>query len=104
MENQEAANVFKFENKHLTKMIAKHDNIIIESHDEQNQFESIIEGSKIGDDVTLGYDGKFMIDILKQIELKTNKVLCVKISSPVKPFIIEDDSNTTYLLMPIRIY
>lgn len=104
MENQEAANVFKLENRHITKMIAKHDNIIIESHDEQSQFESIIEGSKIGDDVTLGYDGKFMIDILKQIELKTNKALCVKINSPVKPFIIEDDSNTTYLLMPVRVY
>lgn len=104
MENQEAANVFKLENRHITKMIAKHDNIIIESHDEQNQFESIIEGSIIGNEVTFGYDGKFMTDILKQIELKTNKALCVKINSPVRPFIIEDDSNTTYLLMPVRIY
>ena len=104
MDNQEAANVFKQENKYITKMIATHDNITIESHDDQNQFESIIEGSIIGNDVTFAYDGKFMTDILKQIELKTNKALCVKINSPVKPFIIEDDSNTTYLLMPVRIY
>lgn len=102
MENQEAANVFKFENKHITKMIAKHDNITIESHDEENQFESIIDGSFTGEEVNFAYDGKYMLDVLKSVEVE--KTLLIKINSPVRPFIIDDNSNTTYLLCPVRAY
>ena len=102
MDNQEAANVFKQEKISLTKIIASYDNITIESHDEQNQFESIIEGSIIGEEVNFAYNGKYMLDVLKQVEV--NKTLCIKVSSSVRPFIIEDNSKTTYLLCPVRAY
>lgn len=102
MDNQEAANVFKQEKISLTKMAVNNDNITIESHDEQNQFESIIDGSFTGEEVNFAYDGKYMLDVLKSVEVE--KTLLIKISSPVRPFIIEDNSDTTYLLCPVRAY
>lgn len=102
MDNQEAANVFKQEKISLTKIVVNNDNITIESHDEQNQFESIIDGSFTGEEVNFAYNGKYMLEVLKSVEVE--KTLLIKINSPVSPFIIDDNSNTTYLLCPVRAY
>lgn len=103
LESIERASLLAKEGKNnLIKMIMKNNLLTITSRSEEGNVREEIIMEKTGDDLEIGFNSKFVIDVLKVIDdeeilmvFKTGTSPCV-----VKP--VEGD-NYEYLILPVRI-
>ena len=62
----------------------------------------VVEAKYDGEDLTIGFNSKYLIDIASEIE---DKNLKMKLKDSVSPVLIEDtsDKNSFYVIMPMKI-
>lgn len=100
LENQEVVNTIKKDDIAVTVMHVS-DDITISSEDGNNEVKAVLDAEYTGDEVTLGYDGKLMLNILKTVE--NDNHVEIGIVNNIIPFYISDSSNTEYMICPIRL-
>lgn len=100
LENQEVVNTVKKDDISVTVMNVGND-ITISSEDGNNEVKAVLDAEYTGDEVTLGYDGKLMLNILKTVE--NDKHVEIGIVNNIRPFYVSDSSNTEYMICPIRL-
>lgn len=100
LENQEVVNTVKNDNISVTVMNVEND-ITISSEDGNNVVKANLDAEYTGDEVTFGYDGKLMMNVLKTVE--NDDHVEIGIVSNIRPFYISDSSNTEYMICTIRL-
>lgn len=100
LENQEVVNTVKKDDISVTVMNVEND-IAISSEDGHNEVKANLDAEYTGDEVTFGYDGKLMLNVLKTVE--NDKHVEIGIVNNIRPFYISDSSNTEYMICPIRL-
>lgn len=96
LENQEVVNTVK-----TVTVMNVENNITISSEDGNNEVKAVLDAEYTGDEVTFGYDGKYMLNVLKTVE--NDKHVEIGIVNNIIPFYISDSSNTEYMICPIRL-
>ena len=100
LENQEVVNTVKNDNISVTVMNVEND-ITISSEDGNNVVKANLDAEYTGDEVTFGYDGKLMMNVLKTVE--NDDHVEIGIVNNIRPFYISDSSNTEYMICTIRL-
>lgn len=100
LENQEVVNTVKKDNISVTVMNVGND-ITISSEDGNNEVKANLDAEYTGDEVTFGYDGKLMLNVLKTVE--NDDHVEIGIVSNIRPFYVSDSSNTEYMICTIRL-
>lgn len=100
LENQEVVNTVKKDDISVTVMNVEND-ITISSEDGNNEVKAVLDAEYTGDEVTFGYDGKLMLNVLKTVE--NDNHVEIGIVNNIRPFYISDSSNTEYMICPIRL-
>lgn len=100
LENQEVVNTVKKDNISVTVMNVEND-ITISSEDGNNEVKANLDAEYTGDEVTFGYDGKLMLNVLKTVE--NDDHVEIGIVNNIRPFYISDSSNTEYMICPTRL-
>ena len=100
LENQEVVNTVKNDDIAVTVMHVS-DDITISSEDGHNEVKANLDAEYTGDEVTFGYDGKYMLNVLKTVE--NDKHVEIGIVNNIRPFYISDSSNTEYMICTIRL-
>lgn len=103
LDSVERASLLAKEGKtNLIKMDIKDENLVITSN---SQFGNVYEEVPIeleGDELQIAFNSKYFIDVLKIIDVQE---IYLEFSSSVSPCIVKtiDDSNYTYLILPVRL-
>ena len=100
LENQEVVNTVKNDNISVTVMNVEND-ITISSEDGNNVVKANLDAEYTGDEVTFGYDGKLMMNVLKTVE--NDDHVEIGIVNNIRPFYISNSSNTEYMICTIRL-
>lgn len=100
LENQEVVNTVKKHDISVTVMNVEND-ITISSEDGHNEVKANLDAEYTGDEVTFGYDGKLMLNVLKTVE--NDDHVEIGIVNNIRPFYISDSSNTEYMICQIRL-
>ncbi len=99
---ERASLLAKVGKNNLIKLEIKDNNLEITSKSEEGKVKEEIIISKEGEDLTIGFNSKYMIDALKAVE---DKEIEMQFNTRINPFIIKPISGNTYeyLIMPVRI-
>lgn len=86
----------------LICMNVKGDVVTITSNSEEGDVREELTVEKEGDDIEIGFNAQYIIDVLKNIEDKEIRML---FNEPVKPCLIEplEGRDYEYLVLPVRI-
>ena len=86
----------------LICMNVKGDVVTIISNSEEGDVREELTVEKEGDDIEIGFNAQYIIDVLKNIEDKEIRML---FNEPVKPCLIEplEGRDYEYLVLPVRI-
>lgn len=96
---ERAALIAKVNKKHHIKLDIKEDKINISSNtDIGSAFEEVVAEVK-GNNLVIGFNPKYLIDVLKNIE---DDKITLQFTSPLSPCIIAND-NYKYLIMAVRL-
>lgn len=103
MSSIERASLLSREGKNnLIKMTVKDDMLTITSRSEEGDVKEEIGIEKEGNDIEIGFNSKYMIDVLKEIE---DEKICLYMNTSVTPCVIRptEGSSYEYLILPVRI-
>lgn len=99
---ERASLLAKVGKNNLIKLDIKNNNLEITSKSEEGKVKEEMIISKEGEDITIGFNSKYMIDALKAVE---DEEIEMEFNSKINPFIIKPLSGNSYeyLIMPVRI-
>jgi len=97
-----AAIIASAQNNNLIKMKIEDDQIEITSLSEKSSIKEMVEIMKEGDNLEIGFNSRYMMDVLKVID---DEEIILSMSDSVKPCIITPLKGDTYLylVLPVRI-
>ena len=99
----ERASLLSREGKNnLIKMSIKDDMLTITSRSEEGDVKEEIGIEKEGNDIEIGFNSKYMIDVLKEIE---DEKVCLYMNTSVTPCVVRptEGDHYEYLILPVRI-
>lgn len=103
LESIERASLLAKEGKNnLIKMTIKNDLLTVTSRSEEGNVKEQIVMEKIGDDLEIGFNSKFVIDVLKVIDDEEISMVFKTGTSPCVVRPVEGDAYE-YLILPVRI-
>lgn len=103
LESIERASLLAKEGKNnLIKMTIKNDLLTVTSRSEEGNVKEQIVMEKIGDDLEIGFNSKFVIDVLKVIDDEEISMVFKTGTSPCVVRPVEGD-DYEYLILPVRI-
>jgi DNA polymerase-3 subunit beta len=97
------ANLLSRDNNNIIKLILEKDALtVLANSPEVGNIEEKIAATVIGEDLTIGYNVRYVLDALKVISSET---VALKLTGPLTPGVIvaEEEENYIYLLLPVRI-
>lgn len=99
---ERASLLAKVGKNNLIKLDIQGNNIEITSKSEEGNVKEELTVSKEGDDLTIGFNSKYMIDALKAIE---DEVIEMTFNTRINPFLLKPIQGNAYeyLVMPVRI-
>lgn len=99
---ERASLLAKVGKNNLIKLDMKESNMEITSKSEEGNVKEEIIISKEGDDLTIGFNSKYMIDALKAID---DEEIEMSFNTRINPFILKplNGNSYEYLIMPVRI-
>ena len=103
LESIERASLLSREGKNnLIKMIIKNDLMTITSRSEEGNVKEEIIVEKNGSDLEIGFNSKFVLDVLKVID---DEQITLNFKSGVSPCVVKpvDGDQYEYLILPVRI-
>lgn len=103
LESIERASLLAKEGKNnLIKMTIKNDLLTITSRSEEGNVREEIVMEKEGDDLEIGFNSKFVIDVLKVID---DEEIAMSFKTGTSPCVVRpvDGDNYEYLILPVRI-
>ena len=103
MSSIERASLLSREGKNnLIKMTVKENMMTITSRSEEGDVKEEIGIEKEGNDLEIGFNSKYMIDVLKEIE---DEKICLYMNTSVTPCVVRPTEGTAYeyLILPVRI-
>ena len=103
LESIERASLLSREGKNnLIKMIIKNDLMTITSRSEEGNVKEEIIVEKTGNDLEIGFNSKFVLDVLKVID---DEQISLNFKSGVSPCVVKpvDGDQYEYLILPVRI-
>ena len=103
LESIERASLLSREGKNnLIKMIIKNDLMTITSRSEEGNVKEEIIVEKTGNDIEIGFNSKFVLDVLKVID---DEQVSLNFKSGVSPCVVKpvDGDSYEYLILPVRI-
>lgn len=103
MSSIERASLLSREGKNnLIKMSIKDNMLTITSRSEEGDVREEIGIEKEGNDIEIGFNSKYMIDVLKEIE---DEKICLYMNTSVTPCVVRptEGSAYEYLILPVRI-
>ena len=97
-----AAIIASAQNNNLIKMKIEDNQIEITSLSEKSSIKEMVEIMKEGDNLEIGFNSRYMMDVLKVID---DEEIILSMSDSVKPCIITPLKGDTYLylVLPVRI-
>ena len=98
----ERASIMTEGKNNLIKITIKENILTVSSNSEEGGSIEDMIVSKNGNDITIGFNARFMIDVLKVLE---DDEIRLNLNTPVTPCIITptEGDNYTYLILPVRI-
>jgi len=102
-ESMERASILSREGKNnLIKFIINENLLTITSRSEEGNVKEEISVNKEGNDIEIGFNSKFVLDVLKVID---DEEIALEMVSSIKPCVIKPVSgkNFEYLILPVRI-
>ena len=86
----------------LIRMNIKDSSVTITSNSDEGNVREEINVEKEGDDLTIGFNAQYMIDILKAID---DEKIVMKMNTPITPCLIHptEGNQFEYLILPVRI-
>ncbi len=103
LESIERASLLSREGKNnLIKMIIKNDLMTITSRSEEGNVKEEIIVEKTGNDLEIGFNSKFVLDVLKVID---DEQISLNFKTGVSPCVVKpvDGDQYEYLILPVRI-
>ena len=103
LESIERASLLSREGKNnLIKMIIKNDLMTITSRSEEGNVKEEIIVEKTGNDLEIGFNSKFVLDVLKVID---DEQVSLNFKSGVAPCVVKpvEGDSYEYLILPVRI-
>ena len=103
LESIERASLLSREGKNnLIKMIIKNDLMTITSRSEEGNVKEEIIVEKTGNDLEIGFNSKFVLDVLKVID---DEQVSLNFKTGVSPCVVKpvDGDHYEYLILPVRI-
>ena len=103
MSSIERASLLSREGKNnLIKMAIKEDMLTITSRSEEGDVREEIGIEKDGNDIEIGFNSKYMIDALKEVE---DEKICLYMNTSVTPCVVRPTEGNAYeyLILPVRI-
>ncbi len=99
---ERASLLAKVGKNNLIKFEITDNNVEISSKSEEGNVKEDLIISKEGDDLTIGFNSKYMIDALKAIE---DEEIEIHFNTKINPFILKSLTGNSYeyLVMPVRI-
>ena len=103
MESIERASLLAKEGKNnLIKMSIKNDMMTITSRSEEGNVREEIAMEKTGDDLEIGFNSKYVLDVLKSID---DEVISMNFKTGTSPCVVRpvEGNSYEYLILPVRI-
>lgn len=87
---------------HLIKIVIEDGKLTITSRSEEGNVKEEVIADKEGDDLEIGFNSKYVLDVLKAIE---NEEIFMEFNSSVSPCLVKPTSGNAfeYLILPVRI-
>ena len=98
----ERASIMTEGKNNLVKVSVKDNVLTVSSNSEEGGSIEDVLIKKTGEDLTIGFNARYMLDVLKVIE---DEEIVLNMNTPITPCIITpvDRENYTYLVLPVRI-
>lgn len=103
LESIERASLLAKEGKNnLIKMIIHNNLLTVTSRSEEGNVKEEIVMEKTGDDLEIGFNSKFVMDVLKSID---DEEICMKFKTGTSPCVVSpvEGNSYEYLILPVRI-
>jgi len=102
-ESIERASLLSKEGKNnLVKIVSEEKLLIITSRSDEGNVREEIEADRTGDDIEIGFNSKYLLDVLKVLE---EEEVLLEMNTSIKPCVIKPvtGDNFKYLVLPVRI-
>jgi len=99
----ERASLFTKEGKsNLVKLFIDKNGIEITSNSEEGNVREVVEADIDGSDIVVGFNSRFLIDIIKSI---SDEEFVIELGGSIKPAVIKpiEGNEFTYLIVPVRV-
>ena len=99
---ERAAIIAKNDRYNIVRLDIKEDSITVSAKSEIGSVNENVSSNLTGKDITIAFNGKYVMDFLKIIE---EEFIYIKLNSPIDPCILSPvgDKDYSYLVLPVRI-